>query len=446
MDEGYGYELALSAAISRFLNLITHAGMNMCNLSKYYDVAKFFKIPRHVVDVRHDSNHGREPSKSQLKSVLSFCFKWIMMNYWEFEDSVQLNNQNYQNYANYQFIHDLFDCYKYLQIYVLWGQGQKTLRDPYFKDQKDIEFITNFMQGLLSPNGPPSNKKKKVEHSIIDCRQTVRNYIHCNHISQKNFKECHLILHCLCKDQLLIPDEDTLEILKEGTDHDIDLPDNLVKVWSDVLSMIYKVDLLPKLCSLLIETVSTDTKLIISLWIKVILNSLVSSSTSGGESKKKLKIKPDENEGDGRWNTVIEEAVLKCDTSQFLSCLESIAVLRNPPLNTDQCNRIKKLSILKNSNLNSNEEIKTEWVTKTVSDIYASSKRTKSHTDNDSTKWKFCDQYDWSTVPLGSCPENSIFTIFPECENEKVNDINVDDDFLDEVKPVDWHHLLKSTE
>merc|ERR1712141_628147 len=156
---------------------------------------------------------------------------------------------------------------------------------------------------------------------------------------------------------------------------------------------------------------------------------------SGGESKKKLQIKPDENEGDGRWNTVIEEAVLKCDTPQFLSCLESIAVLRNPPLNTDQCNRIKKLSTLKNSNLNSNKEIKTEWVTKTVSDIYASSK-----------KRKFCDQYDWSTVPLGSCPENSIFTIFPECENEKVNDINVDDDFLDEVKPVDWHHLLKSME
>ena len=59
-------------------------------------------------------------------------------------------------------------------------------------------------------------------------------------------------------------------------------------------------------------------------------------------------IKADENEGDGRWNTVIEEAVVKCDTPQFLSCLESIAVLRNPPLNTDQCNRIKKLSTLKN--------------------------------------------------------------------------------------------------
>ena len=96
--------------------------------------------------------------------------------------------------------------------------------------------------------------------------------------------------------------------------------------------------------------------------------------------------------------------------------------------------------------MSSNEEIKTEWVTKTVSDIYDSSKKMKCHTDNDSRKWKFCDQYDWSTVPLGSCPENSIFTIFPECESEKINDINVDDDFLDEVKPVDWHHLLKSTE
>ena len=66
--------------------------------------------------------------------------------------------------------------------------------------------------------------------------------------------------------------------------------------------------------------------------------------------------------------------------------------------------------------------------------------------NNSSTKWKFCDQYDWSTVPLGSCPENSIFTILPECENDKIININADDDFLDEVKPVDWHHLLKSTE
>ena len=38
--------LALSAAINRFLNLISHAGMNMFNLTKYYDVARHLAIPR----------------------------------------------------------------------------------------------------------------------------------------------------------------------------------------------------------------------------------------------------------------------------------------------------------------------------------------------------------------------------------------------------------------
>ena len=40
--------LALSAAINRFLNLISHAGMNMFNLTKYYDVARHLAIPRYV--------------------------------------------------------------------------------------------------------------------------------------------------------------------------------------------------------------------------------------------------------------------------------------------------------------------------------------------------------------------------------------------------------------
>ena len=60
-DEG-AHSLALSAAVNRFLNLVTHAGMQMFNMSKYYEVGEQLSIPRWIVDARHDASHNHMPN------------------------------------------------------------------------------------------------------------------------------------------------------------------------------------------------------------------------------------------------------------------------------------------------------------------------------------------------------------------------------------------------
>ena len=71
--------LTLSTCINRFLNLVSHTGFNLSGLTKYYDVAKKFRIPDWIVDVRHETTHGYLPSK-QVGSLTAlreslFCLR-----------------------------------------------------------------------------------------------------------------------------------------------------------------------------------------------------------------------------------------------------------------------------------------------------------------------------------------------------------------------------------
>ena len=131
----------------------------MFNLSKYYDVAKCLAIPRWIVDVRHDTSHGQMPGYEVLKSAVAFCFKWLVVNYWQYEDYSEE-----PNLEKYEFIHEMLDCYKNLKIYAIWGN--KKLSE--IKDQKEIhDQIFNFVTALKKSNedGPPKKKRKKVQNT-----------------------------------------------------------------------------------------------------------------------------------------------------------------------------------------------------------------------------------------------------------------------------------------
>ena len=429
MNDGHGYEFALSAAISRFLNLITHAGMNMCNLSRYYDVAKYFKIPKRIVDIRHDINHGQMPSKSQLESAVSFCFKWILKNYWEYEHSHQLKCEDYKSFVNYEFIHDLLDCYKYLKIYSVWGH--KSLKD--IQDQKEIfQFITNFLMQFNGQIGPPPKKKKYPTktntETIADCVQTLRNQI-CKIINKKNPMDLQLIFQCLCNDQLLIPDDDMLNSLKEPSDT-CQLPSNLIRVWSEILSMLHKINLLPSLCENLIDIARNEKSDIASYWIEVILCPLTQKCLK----KYPIKIQPDENECDGRWNEVINDIILLGDQI-LIEYLDIFVTLRNPTLSTNQCDEIKTLARLKNESFDENCELTNEWSVKTIDDVNALIVKS-----SNTGKWKLSSQHDWSSIPLGVCPDQIMNSLISK-ENQTTTSLKYDNDDIEEIKLVNWHDL-----
>ena len=59
---------ALSMAINRFLNHISHLGMNVWGLSKLHSAAEKLGVPSWVVDIRHDSTHGQMPGITILRA------------------------------------------------------------------------------------------------------------------------------------------------------------------------------------------------------------------------------------------------------------------------------------------------------------------------------------------------------------------------------------------
>ncbi len=354
--------LALSAAVNRFLNLVSHAGMNMFNLTKYYDAAKMLSIPRWIVDVRHDTAHGQMPSYDILKAAVTFCFHWLMINYWDCEDQTMIQDESH----NEEFIHDLLDCYKYLKIFSIWGN--KTLSE--LKDQKEIHnqllsFITN-LRSAPSNGEPPRKKKRKAmnfdEIAIHDNAVYLRNQIE-KIIRNKNKQEIQAVITCLCHDQLLIPDEELVKSLKEGKDDEF-LPKNLIKVWSDVLAMISQNGLLTELLTSLINLDCDDkfSSKVANAWVTRLLSQM-NQSTNG-----LLKISSSDQNRD-KINEFVTQSILSCNENLSLH-LDKLGQIHDPPLTKSQLSKIEKLTHIVHGDVSATD---TEHEIKTVDDLNVNS-------------------------------------------------------------------------
>ena len=420
-DEG-AHSLALSAAVNRFLNLVTHAGMQMFNMSKYYEVGEQLSIPRWIVDARHDASHNHMPNYEVLKSAATFSYKWLLINYWNFEArNHSLNNfEDIAGYQNYEHIHQLLDTYKYLRIYAIWGN--KSLEE--IKDQEEIyQQLCDFLTSLKRSQGEPKKKKKKMSvHDTVSINDNVvilRNQIE-KLIKQGHYLDQESILSTLVQDQLLIPDKDLCNSLVEEGKDNPELPKNLVKVWSDVLSMISQAGCLPDLLTKLFALKQTKTQA--CAWTSKILREVLKSDSK----KKELKL----NVEDSEWDEFIENYILTCDPG-LKDNLDILNQLPNSKLTTGKVNKLKKLIDIYEVVEPSEEDFEI----KTVKDLYKKS-------DDSNSKWKSEESIDWSIVPLGQCPDSSVVNA-----EDTVEDMSTCPEWLDEevnVQEINWNFLLNN--
>ena len=420
-DEG-AHSLALSAAVNRFLNLVTHAGMQMFNMSKYYEVGEQLSIPRWIVDARHDASHNHMPNYEVLKSAATFSYKWLLVNYWNFEArNHSLNNfEDIAGYQNYEHIHQLLDTYKYLRIYAIWGN--KSLEE--IKDQEEIyQQLCDFLTSLKRSQGEPKKKKKKMSvHDTVSINDNVvilRNQIE-KLIKQGHYLDQESILSTLVQDQLLIPDKDLCNSLVEEGKDNPELPKNLVKVWSDVLSMISQAGCLPDLLTKLFALKQTKTQA--CAWTSKILREVLKSDIK----KKELKL----NVEDSEWDEFIENYILTCDPG-LKDNLDILNQLPNSKLTTGKVNKLKKLIDI----YEVVEPCEEDFEIKTVKDLYKKS-------DDSNPKWKSEESIDWSIIPLGQCPDSSVLNA-----EDTVEDMSTYPEWLDEevnVQEINWNFLLNN--
>ena len=414
-EEG-AHSLALSAAVNRFLNLVCHAGMHMFNLSKYYDVGEQLAIPNWIVDVRHAASHSQMPNYQVLKSAAAFCYKWLLINYWHFEamNSTVDDMQDMKTYHNYEYIHQLLDSYKYLRIFAIWGF--KNLDE--IADQEEIyQQLYDFIMGLKRSQSEPKKKKKKPNTDIININDNVvylRNQIE-KMIKQGYHLDVESILNTLVNDQLLIPDQDMYNALLEGTDPN--LPQNLIKVWSDILYMLSQAGFLPQLMTKLVEMKIDKNQA--NAWLSKILEQLNSTS-----KKKELKI----NIEDSEWNEFVENYILSCDPS-LKQNLHIIGQLAKPCLTKDRISKLQKLIEI----FEDTEPMNEDFEIKSVEDLF------KKKQENPGSKWKLENAVDWTQIPFGQCPNSNLNFEDKEALNrcpEWLEDIN------EEVVELDWYYLM----
>ena len=129
---------------------------------------------------------------------------------------------------------------------------------------------------MSAKNGEPKKKKKFQtgdDLNIHDSAVYLRNWVD-RIFRQKDSSEIQAILTTLCSDQLLIPDEDMIKSLVGEKNDNAILPQNLIKIWSDILSMISQAGLLPDLLEKLTNTHFEDSfsKRVSEAWVSRILS------------------------------------------------------------------------------------------------------------------------------------------------------------------------------
>ena len=183
--------------------------------------------------------------------------------------------------------------------------------------------------------------------------------------------------------------------------------------------MISQAGILPDLLTKLLDS---QNKSQANAWISKILKEVLNSETK----KKDLKV----NVEDSDWNEFIENYILTCDPS-LKTNLDILNQLPNSKLTKEKVNKLKKLiEIYEDS-----EVLDQDLEIKTLEDLYQKD-------ENSDSKWKLEQSIDWSTIPIGQCPDSSLSSQDPQdqdtcpewLENDPV-----------EVHELDWYYLLQNT-
>jgi len=238
-------------------------------------------------------------------------------------------------------------------------------------------------------------------------------------MKQGHYLDQESVLTTLVQDELLIPDQDLCKSLVEDKDNP-ELPKNLVKIWSDVLSMISQAGFLPDLLKKLVVLKKCKTQA--NAWISKILKEVLNSDTK----KKDLKL----NVEDSDWTEFIENYILTCDPSLKIN-LDILQQFPNSKLTKEKVNKLKKLVDIFEDSEMSDEDLEI----KTLDDLY------KQNEDSNS-KWKLEHSIDWSTIPLGQSPELTVVSAQDTEDHPDTCPDWLEEDPV-EVQELDWNFLLK---
>lgn len=276
-----------------------------------------------------------------------------------------------------------------------------------------------------TPVNEPKKKKRKVsknldqDPSIPENTVFLRNQIEKVILRQKNHSEIKIIIKSLVHDQLLNPDKDFMEALREGKDDCQDLPRNLIKVWSDVISMISNAGYLPELLEELSEAPPNAQKTS-QVWITRILHQVATPN----DKSKMLKIAPKDHQQD-KWNHYVENSIIKKRLK--IQDMELLGKIRDPVLSKNQVNQLKNL--LNAFQTCDQDNDKVDETIKTVEDLNAKG------TSSTSIWNQAVQDPDFGHLNL------DISSLHAQ-DTKSIDWLEQDKEYDDEIYVIQWHDLM----
>jgi len=219
--------LTISMAVNRFLNHISHIGMNVWGVRKLHDAARMLKLPSWVVDIRHETTHGHMPSLTILQASFAVCWSWLCTNYWsnEYKEVTprQSSQTDQENLAT-----SLLECFLYLRIYQVWGTTQ-------VNDIAESREVYLHMKNLWSQGCSDKNVALFGKMSVKQAQGTLK-----KEISELDI-EPESLAKILVNRDLLVPEITFLQSLlgedEQQVEH-VELPKILLTVWKEYIQKI----------------------------------------------------------------------------------------------------------------------------------------------------------------------------------------------------------------
>lgn len=489
--------LSMGGALNRVLNVLSQWADRRLGLTHYHDMARVLGLPVWIVDLRHETTHGRMPNTSQLLQGLQCAMIWTLRNYWQPEfnhlsQSIK-KKDDIRHSREYQKLHKLLDCYGYLRLYAIWGTANLgQLREQTELYEHVTELWDHFHFHKLGP------KRQRVTQSIDaigvkDAVMRIKDELIRVLSSTDEFNRdfvADALVTSLIEDELLFPSNEMMDTLKETEDDDESriMPKNLEMQWWDILKLLSQYHHITLMLERLIlygssKDISPKHSALAQAWIRLICSEsshVVLPSKKGEKSSKKKKKQkkivpqlPDTTtqfalldlkvvQSNPKYNDIVDTCLME-PTPFILSVLKCLLRLRTPMLSTST--EAKVIQLMKihlgqsvgNTNLPAKYEIMNLNSLASVENGLSDACSMDTSEQNNGTKtWrKAGSRIDWSSIPLGLIPGQKLLDLTKEITSDRPSkaesdsiliDLGADDEQISEVRTLDWNQILSRSQ
>ena len=256
--------LSLGTAVIRFLNHVSHLGMNTWGLTKLHEAAEKMSVPEWVVQVRHEATHGNMPGLSVLRAALEFGLSWLDTNYWNCPQQVYPAPASPEDDCE-ESLENLLDLYLYLKLYLVWGTEQMSS----LASQPEVWSHLSAQWTAATAGRPADLRSLSVRQAVGRTKTEV-----CSLLGRDQDR-LDLMTDILVREDLLVPSRDFLDSLEgDHNKEEVEIPAQLVMIWSEFLNIVAREGGHVRLLSRLLERAGAGCHLSAS-WVVVLAEAML---------------------------------------------------------------------------------------------------------------------------------------------------------------------------